>query len=45
MLQPLTKLTPSKLKFKCIDVEQKKFDNINNIVSYNALLGYSYLYT
>ena len=40
MLQPLTKLTFSKVKFKWKDIEQKVFNNINQIVEYNNLSAY-----
>ena len=42
MLAPLTKLTPSKVKYKWTEVEQKSFKEIKRIVSPNILLAFPY---
>ena len=40
LLQPLTELTPNMVKFKWTFVEQKAFDEIKQIVTYDNLLIY-----
>ena len=42
MLAPLTKLTPSKVKYKWTEVEKKLFGEIKRIVSPNILLAFPY---
>ena len=39
-LQPLTRLTPTKRKFKLTQVEQNHFDEIKALVAQNTLLIY-----
>ena len=40
-LEPLTHLTPSKLKFKYIDVKQKAFEEMKRIFPRKTLLAYT----
>ena len=40
VLQPLTTLTPNKVKFKCTDVEHEAFDDIKCIVAHETLVSY-----
>ena len=40
MLQPLSKLTPTNVKLKCTETEQKKFDEIKWIFTHDTLLAY-----
>ena len=40
MLQPLSRLTPQKVKFKCTDVKQKYFEKIKLIAARKTLLVY-----
>ena len=40
ILQPLTSLTSTKVKFKFTDVEQQAFDKIKQIFAHNTLLIY-----
>ena len=42
LLQPLTALTSTKIKFKWTDVEQKAFNKIKRIVARDTLLIYPY---
>ena len=41
-LLPLTKITPSKLKFKWTKIEEEDFDEIVRIVARDSLLNYLY---
>ena len=41
-LEPLTKLTSNRVRFKSAEVEQKAFKDINQIVAHNTLLAYPY---
>ena len=42
-LAPLTKITPSKVKFKWTKIEQESFEEIERIADCDALLSYPYL--
>ena len=42
LLQTLTVLTPTKVKFKCTDMEQKVFNEIKRIVASDNLLLYGF---
>ena len=42
LLQLLTSLTSDRLKFKCMTVEQKVFDDIKGIIEPDTLLEYPY---
>ena len=42
LIQPLTALTSSKVRFKCSDVEQIVFDDIKKAVAHDTLLSYPY---
>ena len=41
MLAPLTKITPSKVRFKWTKIGQDTFDEIKPIVARNTLLAYT----
>ena len=39
-LEPSTKITSSKVKFKLTKIEQEELENINQIVAHSILLAY-----